>query len=78
MDLIGLKRLTVQKNYSAKLESELKESITDLFPSFVKSNIFVKNSISRTEMSKVHKLHCRRTCDFKKFDFKGKNLALFR
>ena len=29
-------------------------------------------------MSKVHKLQCRRTCDFKKFDFKQKNLALFR
>jgi len=29
------------------------------------------------ECIKVHKLQCRRTCDFKKFNFKKKNLALF-
>ena len=29
-------------------------------------------------MYQVHKLQCRRTCDFKNFNFKKKNLALFR
>ena len=64
---------------SAKLNSELKESLTDLFLSFMKSYTFELIRLAPTiEMSKVHKLQCRRTCDFKKFDFKQKNLALFR